>query len=47
MKIMDDTLMYNSSIEGAFYHTLDALFHCAKNGIVLNRDKFQFCQYVL
>lgn len=31
----------------AFYHTFDFVLHCAKNGIVLNRDKFQFCQDVV
>ena len=36
VKIVDDTLLYDSSIEGAFYHTFDFLFQCAKNGIVLN-----------
>ena len=40
---MDDTLLYDSNIEGAFFHT-DFLLHCAKNKIMLNREKFQFCQ---
>ena len=43
VKIVDDTLLYDSNIEGA-YHTFDFLLHCAKNGIVLNRENFQFCQ---
>ena len=43
MKITDDTLLYNSNTEEAFYHT-DFQLHCAKNGIVLNRDKFHVCQ---
>ena len=43
VKIVDDTLLYDSNIEGAFFHTFDFLLHCAKNGIVLNREKFQFC----
>ena len=42
-KIVDYTLLYDPSIEGSFSHTFDFLSHCAKNGIVLNRDKFQFC----
>ena len=33
-----------TNIEGAFFHTFDFLLHCAKNRIVLNREKFQFCQ---
>ena len=44
VKIVDDTLLYNSNIEGAFYYTFDFLHHCAKNRIVLKREKFQFCQ---
>ena len=44
VKIADDPLLYNSNIEGAFYHTSDFLLHCTKNGIILNREKFHFCQ---
>ena len=44
VKIVDDTLLYDSNIEGAFFHTFDFLLHCAKNGIVHDREKFQFCQ---
>ena len=44
VKIVDDTLLYDPSIEGSSYHTFDFLSHCAKNGIVFNKDKFQFCQ---
>ena len=40
MKIVDNTLLYDSSIEGAFYHTFDFLLQFAKNGIVVNTDKF-------
>ena len=47
VKIVDDTLLYDSSIERAFPHTFDFLFQCAKNGIVLNTDKFQFYQNVV
>ena len=28
----------------AFYHTFDFLTRCAQNGIVLSKDKFQFCK---
>ena len=44
VKIVDDTLLYDSNIKGAFFHTFNFLLHCAKNSIVLNREKFQFCQ---
>ena len=47
VKIIDDTLLYDSSIEEAFYHTFDFQLQCAKNGIVLNTNKFQFCQDVV
>ena len=47
MKIVDDTLLSDSSIEGAFYHTFDFLLQCAKNGIVHNTNKFQFYRDVV
>ena len=34
-------------MEGAFYHIFYFLLQCAKNGILLNSDKFQFCQDVV
>ena len=43
LKIVDDTLLYDSSIEEAFYHVWDYLSTCATNGIRLNVEKFQFC----
>ena len=33
-----------TNIERAFLHTFDFLLHCAKDEIVLNREKFQFCE---
>ena len=44
VKIVDDALLYDESIEDAFYHTFDYLTLGAKNGIVFNKGKFQFCQ---
>ena len=38
------TTPYIYYIKTAFYQTLDYLSPCEKNGIVLNKDKFQFCQ---
>ena len=43
-RIVDDMCLYDHSISEAFYHVWDVLFICANNGIVLNRNKFQFCQ---
>ena len=47
VKVVDNTRLYDSNIKESFYHAFDFLFHCAKNGIVLSRDKFQFCQDVM
>ena len=41
---MDDALLYDSTIEGAFWHTWDYLSLCAQNGIVIHSDKFKFCE---
>ena len=38
VKIVDDTLLYESNIEGAFFHTFDFLLHCTKNGIEKTRS---------
>ena len=46
IKIVDDTLLFDKNIEDAFYHTLDYLLLCEKNGIVLNWE-IQFCQDVV
>ena len=43
-KCVDDTLLYDSSIEEAFWHTYDFLVTCAKKGITLKPEKFQFCR---
>ena len=44
VKCVDDTLLYDSSIEEPFNHTWDFLTLCAEKGIVINADKFQFCR---
>ena len=44
VKCVDDTLLYDSTIEEAFYHTFDYLSTCASSGIVLNASKFEFCR---
>ena len=43
IKIVDDCLLYNHTIEQAFCHVWDYLQLCANNGIELNADKFKFC----
>lgn len=47
VKKVDDTLLWDSNIESAFWHTWDYLALCAKNGVVFNISKFQFCQEVV
>ena len=44
LKIVDDSLLYDHSIEESFFHTWDYLTLCAENGIVANVKKFQFCE---
>ena len=44
VKCVDDTCMWANSIEASFFQTCEWLDLCAKNGITLNRKKFQFCQ---
>ena len=44
VKIIDDTLLYDESIEQHFYHVWDYLTLCAKNGIIIHAKKFQFCK---
>ena len=43
-KCIDDVLLYDSSVEEAFWHMYDFLELCENNGITLNPKKFQFCQ---
>ena len=40
--IIDDTILWDSSISSAFWHTLEYISHCAQNGIVFNPAKFAF-----
>ena len=41
-KIMDNTLLYDTNIENAFFSWDYSTLH-AKNGIAINKPKFQFC----
>ena len=43
-KCVDDTLLWSNSIQECFFQTCQFLTLCAENGIVLNPEKFQFCQ---
>ena len=44
VRIVDDICLYDYSIHDMFFHTWDLLETCARNGIVLNESKFQFCK---
>ena len=44
MKIIDDTLLHDSGIDQAFYHTFDYLLLCATNGVTINPRKFKFAR---
>lgn len=43
-KCVDDTLLYDSSVEQAFWHVYHFLETCAKRGITLQPEKFQFAK---
>ena len=44
VKCVDDVLLWDETIESAFFHTWDYLTLCANKGIVINKDKFKFCR---
>ena len=44
LKCVDDVLLYDSSVENAFWHTYQFLETCAQKGITLNPEKFKFCR---
>ena len=44
VKCVDDTLLWDNDIEGAFRHTFDYLTSCTRNGITFNPDKFMFAK---
>ena len=41
-KCVDDSLLHDSSIEKAFWHTIDYVILCNKNGIIFVGEKFIF-----
>ena len=42
IKIIDDTLLYEESIEDCFFATCRYIELCARNGVVFNPAKFKF-----
>ena len=43
-RCIDDRLLWDGSMESAFWHTVDYISHCADNRIVFNPDKFYFAK---
>ena len=43
-KCVDDVLLYDSSVEQAFWHCWDYLETCGRAGVTLSPEKFQFCR---
>lgn len=43
-KCVDDTLLFDSSVEQAFWHVYSFLEKCARRGITLQPEKFQFAK---
>jgi hypothetical protein len=41
-KCIDDSLLYDSTLEDNFWHTMQYIQLCAENGIVFNPSKFHF-----
>ncbi|KAG0724220.1 Transposon Ty3-I Gag-Pol polyprotein [Chionoecetes opilio] len=44
LKCVDDTLLHDSSVSDAFWHTYNFLQRCMENGVTLRPDKFRFCR---
>ena len=43
-RCIDDTILWDDSIETSFWHTIDYLAHCGSNSIVFNPEKFHFAE---
>ena len=43
-KCVDDSLLHDSTIEEAFWHTIAYIILCNLNGVIFNRDKFRFAE---
>ena len=41
-KCIDDSLLWDTSLEDAFWHTVDYIELCSRNGIIFNPKKFHF-----
>lgn len=43
-RCIDDTILWDNSIESSFWHTMEYINNCSKNGIVFNPQKFHFAE---
>ena len=43
-RCIDDSLLWDDSIEDSFWHTLDYIKICSDKGIVFNKEKFKFAR---
>ena len=43
-RCIDDTVFYDNDLERHWWRTIDFMIRVGQSGIVLNPDKFQFCQ---
>ena len=43
VRIVDDMCIFDNTIEECFWHAWEVLETCARHGIVINKQKFQFC----
>ena len=44
IKCVDDVLLWDDDIKSAYFHSYDYLLLCEKNGITINKEKFQFAE---
>jgi len=45
-RCVDDSLLWDDDVQGAFWHTYDYIKLCADNGIVFNPEKFVFAEEI-
>ena len=43
-RCIDYSLLWDDSVESSFWHTMEYIAHCGKNGIVCNPDKFHLVE---
>ena len=41
-KIVDDSILWDDTVNDAFWHTVDYITQCSQNGIIFNPSKFKF-----